>query len=209
LCLLPGPYHSTVMSPELNPDLLRQRLAAARDAPDASVFGDEPPADLDGATLAGVLVPFTASDGIWSLVFTRRSEDLPSHKGEISFPGGKVDRGETGLQAALREAHEEMGIDPAHVEILGRLPRVFTVVTGFVIEPWVGLIPHSDFTVNQGEIAEVLEVPLAVLRDSSTVREQKFIRGKAVYANWAFDVGPNIIWGATARVLKSLLDLIE
>ena len=195
------------MTTELNLDHLRQRLAAAQDPPDASVFGDEPPSDMDGTTLAGVLVPFTASEGIWSLVFTRRSEDLPSHKGEISFPGGKVDLGETGLQSALREAHEEMGIDPAHVEILGRLPRVFTVVTGFVIEPWVGLIPHSEFTVNRKEIAEVLEIPLSVLQDSATMREQKFIRGKAVYTNWAFDVGPNIIWGATARVLKSLLDL--
>lgn len=197
------------MKLQLDLDHLRQRLAAAQNPPDAPVFSGEPPADLDGAMLAGVLVPFTASGGNWSVVFTRRSDFMPSHKGEISFPGGKAGPGETGLQAALREAYEEMGIDPAHVEVLGRLPRVLTYVSGFIIEPWAGVIPHSDFTVNRAEITEVLEIPLSLLQDPATVREQKFIYGKAVYSNWAFDTEPNIIWGATARVLKSLLDLIE
>lgn len=166
------------------------------------------PVETFGARPAAVLVPFVQTGGGWALVFTRRAEDLSTHRGEISFPGGRVDDGETTLDAALREAHEELGIVAAHVRVLGRLPRVHTVVSNFEIDPWVGLVPGTEFAPNPMEISEVLEVPLDTLRREGTKRVQKFIRDGFIYTNPAFDVGPNTIWGATARILEGLLDLM-
>lgn len=160
------------------------------------------------ATGAAVLIPFIPSAAGWSLIFTRRAETLSHHKGEISFPGGRIDPGESGEDAALREAHEELGIVPADVEVLGRLASVFTFVSGFSIEPWVGIIPRAGFVPNPAEIAEVLEIPVDILVTPSTRREQRFIAAGEVYSNYAYDVGPNIIWGATARILTELLGLI-
>jgi 8-oxo-dGTP pyrophosphatase MutT (NUDIX family) len=161
-----------------------------------------------GVSRAAVLVPFMRDPGP-TLVFTRRSDDLTHHRGEISFPGGRADDDEHAMQAALREANEELGIVPDHVEILGRLPAVLTVVSGYEIEPWVGVIPRTEFKPNPREVAEVLEVPVDVLLEPGTRRLQKFIRDGHMYTNPAFDVGPNIIWGATARILSLLIAIIE
>lgn len=162
-----------------------------------------------GSILAGVLVPLVESPAGWSIVFTRRAETLSSHSGEISFPGGSVDPGEEGRDAALREAHEELGIVPENVEVLGMLPRVFTVASNFMIEPWVGMIERSEFVPNPAEIAEVIEVPIDVLITPGTRRDQRFIRAGAVYLNPAYDVGSHTIWGATARILNDLLERLN
>ena len=161
-----------------------------------------------GVSRAAVLVPLMR-DPEPMLVFTRRSDDLTHHKGEISFPGGRADDGEHAMQAALREANEELGIVPDHVEMLGRLPAVLTVVSGYEIEPWVGVIPRTEFKPNPREVAEVLEVPVAALLEPGSRRTQKFIREGHMYTNPAFDVGSNVIWGATARILSLLIAIIE
>lgn len=191
-----GSGNSTIQCvPELE-DLsrLRSRLAATPDE-------ERTPGDLPAA----VLVPLVAGEEGWRLVFTLRSEDLPSHRGEISFPGGRVDPGEDSLAAALREAHEELGIDPAHIEIIGRLPRVATVVSGYSIDPWIGVVPGTEFRPNPVEIAEVIEVSLADLRAPGVRRDQRFVRAGAMYLSPAYDVGPHTIWGATARILTDFL----
>lgn len=168
----------------------------------------EPAEDFEapGTVPAGVLVPFVLHSDGWRLVFTRRAEGLRRHKGEISFPGGRVDEGEITRQAALREAHEELGIVPEHVDLVGKLGRVFTAVSNYVIEPWVGIMPLAELTPNPAEIAEVIEVPLEVLLSPDVRRTQKFIFGSVVWTNPAFDIGNDTIWGATARILGELMD---
>ena len=163
--------------------------------------------DISGISLAAVLLPLVEAAG-WSIVFTRRSDALARHSGEISFPGGKVDEGETSVGAALRETHEELGIDPADVEILGALPTAFTIVSGYQIAPWVGVIPSTDFRPSESEIAEVLVIPISDLLADGVRREQKFIRAGGIYENPAYDVDHHIIWGATARILSEFLELI-
>jgi 8-oxo-dGTP pyrophosphatase MutT (NUDIX family) len=113
-----------------------------------------------------------------------------------------------GRDAALREAHEELGIDPGDVDVLGHLPRISTVVSGYVIAPWVGIVPCSELHPNPGEIAEVLEVPLAQLMEPGIRRDQRFIRKGVMSLSPAYDIGSHTVWGATARILASLLDLL-
>lgn len=168
----------------------------------------EPGEDFEaaGTTPAAVLVPFVKGADGWRIIFTRRAEELSKHRGEISFPGGRLDEGESSRDAAVREAFEELGIVPEHVDVVGNLGRVFTAVSNYTIEPWVAIVPEAELVPNPGEIAEVIEVPLDVLLDPETRREQMFIFASNVWRNPAFDVGPNIIWGATARILGNLLD---
>lgn len=157
---------------------------------------------------AAVLVPIVDTPSGPHLVLTRRAGSLRTHGGEIAFPGGRIDPDEMGRDAALREAHEELGIDPASVEILGHLPRISTVVTGYMIAPWVGIVPQSALQPNPSEIAEVLEVSLELLLQPGVRRDQRFIRKGRMSTSPAYDIGTHIVWGATARILAGLLDLL-
>lgn len=159
-------------------------------------------------TPAAVLIPFLRSGDDWSVVFTRRSDNLRRHSGEISFPGGMVDEGEDSKAAALREAHEELGISSESCDILGKLPAVHTVVSGVLIDPWIAVITQNEFEPSPSEIEEVLRVPLSVLMDPSSYRVQRFIRSGHIFPSPAFDVGDVTIWGATARIVRSLIDLL-
>lgn len=183
--------------PALDTESLRARLESAPCDP------------VPETTPAGVLVPLLAGPEGASVVFTRRTRDLPNHRGEISFPGGKVEVGETAEQAAVREAHEELGITPERVSVLGRLSCALTFVSRFSVEPWVAVVSGADFLPNPKEIDEVLIVPLAVLADPATRREQRVIRGGGMFVAHAYDLGPNIIWGVTARILDDLLSRVD
>jgi 8-oxo-dGTP pyrophosphatase MutT (NUDIX family) len=158
-----------------------------------------------GDRLAGVLVPVV---GGGSLVFTKRSEALPRHAGEISFPGGiRHDEDATIADTALRETEEELGIAPREVALLGALPPVHTFVSGILIVPFVGLLrSRPAFRPNEGEIAEVLEYPIEALADAETDVEWR--RGDHVYRGYAYEMGSHTIWGATARILHSLLEIV-
>ncbi len=158
---------------------------------------------------AAILVPFIRRGDDWFVVFTRRTEDLSRHKGEISFPGGMVDPGEDSRRAALRETEEELGISREAIEILGPIPGVHTIVSGVFIEPWVGIIRESGFDPNPREIAEVIEIPIEELLDPRAYREQRFIRAGAMYTSPAYDFGPNIIWGATGRIVENLIRALK
>jgi 8-oxo-dGTP pyrophosphatase MutT (NUDIX family) len=191
---------------------LRTRLAARRRGiarpPTTRTWADEESGMVAPPVPAAVLVPIVDAPGGPLLLLTRRAGDLRTHSGEISFPGGRVDLHETGRNAALREAHEELGINPATVEILDHLPRISTVVTGYTIAPWVGVVPRSELRPNPGEIAEVIEVPLEQLLQPGVRRDQRFIRKGRMATSPAYDIGPHIVWGATARILANLLDLL-
>jgi 8-oxo-dGTP pyrophosphatase MutT (NUDIX family) len=157
---------------------------------------------------AAVLVPILTAAPEPRLVFTRRTDTLSRHAGEISFPGGLADEGEDLAEAALREAREELGLASSEVELLGALPPVHTRVSGILIVPFVGLVGKDPrLTPNAGEIAEVLEYPLARLRAAGAETELEW--GGERFQTFAYNMGEQLIWGATARILWSFLDLLE
>lgn len=142
------------------------------------------------------------------LVFTERRADLRRHAGEISFPGGRRDEGDANLEAtALRESQEEIGLDPAVVEIGEALPPTGTFVTGYRIHPFVGRIPHPaelSLVPNPDEVETVLTFSLDVLRESYAIR-RLVRRGVAIHTP-TYEVEGHLIWGATARILGDFLE---
>jgi 8-oxo-dGTP pyrophosphatase MutT (NUDIX family) len=170
------------------------------------------PLDLPGVALreAAVLVPLTLRSNVPVVVFTRRQETLRHHAGQISFPGGVRDAADvTPLHAALRELEEEVGVHPGAVDVLGMLDEIPTI-TEFRVVPFVGrLREETAFVVNQGEIAELIEVPVAALQEPSRQRvERRLVRG-AERDIYFFEYAGHTIWGATARILRNLLDRTE
>jgi len=161
--------------------------------------------EVHGSTQAAVLVPLYLADGELHAVFTKRREDLRRHPGEISFPGGRYDEGEANLEAtALREAHEEIGLPPDAVEIVGALTPTPTMVTGYAVYPFVGVIEAGlEWTLSAREVAEVLELSISDLR-AGYDRRRLLRRGVPIRTD-TYLVGDNLIWGATARILGDLL----
>jgi 8-oxo-dGTP pyrophosphatase MutT (NUDIX family) len=164
-----------------------------------------PPADT---RLAGVLVPVIGTDRA-SVVFTRRTEHLSRHAGEISFPGGLRHDDDLDLRAtALRETREELGLDPSGVEVLGALPPVHTFVSAILVVPFVGaLAGRPAFEPNEAEIDEVLEFSLADLDAAEALVE--FPRDGHVYRGYAYEMPGATIWGATAMMLHELLERVR
>jgi len=158
---------------------------------------------------AAVLVPLFKKGEGCHLLFTKRSDQVKHHKGEISFPGGVVDEEDLELiNTALREAHEEIGLEKSDVQIVGILDDIVTI-TQFIVTPIVGLFPYPyPFKVSEVEIAELIEVPLSSLLDQASFSEREIIRGGQKEVVYAYQYGKHIIWGATARILKQFLDLI-
>jgi len=159
---------------------------------------------------AAVLVPLFQKDGDCHLLFTKRSQEVKYHKGEISFPGGVVDEEDLELiNTALREADEEIGLKESDVQIIGVLDDIVTI-TEFIVTPIVGLFSYPySFKVSEVEIAELIEVPLASLLDKDCFSEREIFRGGQREIVFAYQYGEHIIWGATARILKQFLDLIS
>lgn len=161
--------------------------------------------DTHGVTDAAVLVPLFLRDGRLHGVFTRRRDDLRSHAGEISFPGGRQDEGERLQDTALREAHEEIGLEPAGVEVIGALPPTPTFVTRYSVYPFVALIePGQRWRPSEREVAEVLELALGDLREGYARR--RLVRRGLPFRTDVYVVAENLIWGATARMLGDLLE---
>lgn len=154
---------------------------------------------------AGVLVGIT---GAGRVILTQRSSVLKQHPGQIAFPGGKQDANDADVTAAaLREAHEEIGLDSGAVEVLGHLPPHETV-TGYIVTPVVARIPVPFHPVPEaGEVAEVFDVPLAHVLNPAHYRiEQRLWRGTA-RRYYTVPFGPYYIWGATARMLRVLAQI--
>lgn len=159
---------------------------------------------------AAVLIALVERPDGPGVLLTRRSRRLKAHPGQIAFPGGRVDADDTSnWHAALREANEEIGLDPALVSQIGVMPRHETV-TGFDVEPHVGHVA-AGFTVHaaEAEVAEVFEVPLAFLLDPAhfQLHERDWQGRKRAY--YAIPYGPYYIWGATARILKTLSEQVQ
>ncbi|PKB79729.1 MAG: hypothetical protein BZY88_11765 [SAR202 cluster bacterium Io17-Chloro-G9] len=165
-----------------------------------------------GASLtpAAVLLLLYPKEGEYCILLNKRSEEVEYHKGEISFPGGAKDPEDRDfLDTALRETHEEMGIKPCDVMVLGQLDDVSTR-SGFRIQVYVGTIDYPyDFEPSDVEIAEVLEVPLNVLRDPTSLRaETRWEEGREVNA-YSYAYNGHLIYGATARILQQFLGVLE
>jgi len=181
-------------------DGLRDRLIDPAEAAALSVHG---------GVQAAVLVPlYQTSDGPRA-VFTRRREDLRRHAGEVSFPGGRRDDGDPSLQAtALREAHEEIGLAPGAVELIGALAPVSTFVTGYAVHPFVGLIePGQAWTPSEAEVAEVLELGLDEV--AAGYGRRRLVRRGVPIRTDTYEVAGQLIWGATARIVADLLSRLR
>jgi 8-oxo-dGTP pyrophosphatase MutT (NUDIX family) len=161
---------------------------------------------------AAVLLPLFKSATDYHLVFTKRTETLKHHKGQVSFPGGSFepDDGDL-LTTALRESYEEVGLQPEHVSILGRLDDLSTFSTNFTISPFVGLIPHPyPFHPNPIEVAIVFDVSVSVLTDPTVGRRYIRVRADgATIEDVEFHVNGQVIWGATARIIRHFLSVLD
>jgi 8-oxo-dGTP pyrophosphatase MutT (NUDIX family) len=164
--------------------------------------------DARGGTEAAVLVAIYDWPERPGVVLTERRADLRRHAGEISFPGGRHDPGDADLAAtALREAQEEISLEPEAVELSGALPPTSTFVTGYRVQPFVGLIPHPtelELAPNPSEVETVLSLSLEHLREGYGMR--RLTRRGVPFHTPTYEVDGHLIWGATARILGDLLE---
>ena len=172
----------------------------------------EPPV---GARRAAVLVPIFEEEGEAWVVLTRRSQHLRAHKGEVSFPGGRQDEGETLVEAALREAREEIALDTRDVEIVGELDHLATLSSNSSVVPFVGILPGRPLSLepNPHEVEAVLMVPLSELLLDEVFRTEMWAWQDATglvgdRPSHFFDLYGDTIWGATGRMLVNLLCVV-
>lgn len=165
--------------------------------------------DAHGRTDAAVLLPLYGWPDKAGLVLTKRRADLRRHAGEISFPGGRRDEPDEDLRrTALREAQEEIGLDPSGVELVGALPPVGTFVTSYKVHPFVGLIEEGlALEPNPAEVAAVLTLRLDALRAGYGMR--RLVRRGVPIRTPTYTVGEHMVWGATARILAEFLARLE
>ncbi len=155
-------------------------------------------------TPAAVLLPLLHKDDELHILFTKRTQTVQAHKGQVSFPGGVRDPDdESLLETALREAQEEIGLRPKDVEILGALDPIPTVTTGFLVYTFVGQIPFPyPFQLNSREVAEILVVPFQFLADEAHWSWRSYQAHNQPFQAYFVTYGDHRIWGATARILK-------
>jgi 8-oxo-dGTP pyrophosphatase MutT (NUDIX family) len=184
-------------------DRIRERLAGPR-TPGGPLI------DVPDAREAAVLVGVFDRDGEAHVVLTKRPETMPSHRGEIAFPGGKREDDDPDLRAtALREASEEVGIDPATVDVVAELDRIGTVASAFTITPFVGvLIGEPRLRPHPVEVVDAFAVPVSELLDPETYREEIWDLFGAPRSMAFYELPGETVWGATARILTHFLAVV-
>jgi 8-oxo-dGTP pyrophosphatase MutT (NUDIX family) len=216
------PFDADLLSLEAE---LRARLGEPLPGPDAqrrfaplpALKSWDPAARPEHARQAAALLLLYPGARGPSLVLTERHADLPHHGGQISLPGGGVHEGESVAEAALREAHEEIGIDPSAARVVGALSSLWVLVSGFVVHPIIAVADaRPDFVVSPREVETLIEMPVAVLRDPSRLRWQRRLRqradGTAVGLRvpyFALDDDGHQVWGATAMMLGEFGALLD
>lgn len=183
-------------------------VAALAAAVAARGAGRPPAFAFSGARHSAVLVALFEGDRGAEVVLTRRSQHLTNHKGEVSFPGGRQDPGETPVVTALREAEEEVGLDRGSVEVVGELDHLATVVSRSLIVPVVGVLPgRPALSPGTGEVDRILTVPLVELLAPEHFREERWGEPPLDRPVYFFDLADETVWGATARMLVQLLSI--
>jgi len=160
---------------------------------------------------AGVLIPLMVEGEACTVLFTERTHRVEHHKGQISFPGGRVDESDPSFEAtAIREAHEEIGLAPEDVEVLGRLDDALTVASSFVIHPFVARVRlKPDFVVNPSEVERIIRVPLGFFLSASADERRRWVEYEGVrYKTAAYQYGNDLIWGATASIMENFVEII-
>jgi len=208
------------MSRALSLDTIRSRVAAPRAPVDprarmlANIEGPISPAlqaaiDSPGRAASVLLTLVQRAAGL-TVLFTERAAHLKDHAGQISFPGGRIRAGETAIEAALRETHEETGLRTTDVEVLGALDELLTG-TGFLIKPVVGYVAAGSFvaTPDPTEVASVFEVPLEFIVEPENVMATYRERLGARFRTYELHHSGHRIWGATAAILVSFMDVIS
>ena len=188
---------------------LRQRLEPTQRA---EMMKDALVKQYPSARNASVLIALFEENNETYLSFIRRASTLRAHSGEIAFPGGAADVNDVSpIVTALREAQEEIGLAPTRVEVLGIMAPVFTVVSNFLITPVVAFLPEGPGTLHLqlSEVEEIIFLPLQGLADPSIYHTEQWLREDVSHTVYFFDYGTYRIWGATARMLTMLLDLLR
>ncbi|MGH7924905.1 MAG: NUDIX hydrolase [Candidatus Binatus sp.] len=163
---------------------------------------------------AAVLIPMFERRGELHIVYIRRSDHVASHRGQVAFPGGRVDSvDKTLLDAALREAHEEVGINPTTVEVVGAFPTMQTTTSGIIVAPFVGVIPSdAPLRPQLSEVAQIFDVPLTALRDPKFRGDYEWKSDGPATRSSKFPAilySGQTIWGLTLRITLNLLDLLD
>jgi len=199
----------TNITMKITPEYITQKLLESRkNGDDSDGYAEIPVKPNTRLKCAAVLVPLAFSGGEWHLLFTRRTDRVQSHKGQVSFPGGACDAGETTPeQTALREAEEEIGMQREDVQVLGRLSKLITI-SSYRVTPVVGIIPFPyAFKVAGVEVARVFTIPLLWLSDRNNYWE--FVlrdSERSLITYHPFD--GELLWGATARMTVTFLKTI-
>jgi 8-oxo-dGTP pyrophosphatase MutT (NUDIX family) len=202
------------------PELLRRRLAAPLPGLDAQMrmsprprLGAESGIDVNSLRPAAALLLIYPHEDAWHMPLTLRGSNLRHHTGQISLPGGRLDAGESVEQAALREAHEEIGVTPVDVDVLGRLTPLPVYVSGHLLHPIVGFAARRpDFNLHSHEVERLIEVPIAVLREPHRVlweERTRILPPQGVMNVPYFDVLDARVWGATAMVLSEFVAVVD
>jgi len=191
----------------LNPDHLKEGLKA--------IFAHRDPQRIkdNGADYnqASVLLPLFIKDGHYWLLLMRRTTTVEYHKGEVSFPGGVVDEDDESLEyTAKRETFEEIGVREEDIEILGQLDDMTTMMSHFIVHPFVGVVPFPYvFNINKREVEHLIEVPLQFFLDPSQPQPFSINYAGDIFETPAFIYKGDVIWGATERILENFINLIR
>jgi 8-oxo-dGTP pyrophosphatase MutT (NUDIX family) len=187
---------------------LSGRAAQRAMAPDMAYGRHHGPVPADARKAAVLLVLEPLPTG-WSLPAILRPSTMKSHAGQVSLPGGMVETGETLIDTALREFHEELGADPASLQVLGTLVPVFVFISNFEVTPVVAISPQPlVLAPSPDEVAEVVHVPLAELADPASQSSLIIRRGELAFRAPCFHIAGRQVWGATSLILAEFGDVL-